>query len=140
MRTEYLLMFTIGGCLASPNFGHCIRGGFFFAMENEMKFILIMEQDGEGCDYTIGCGKQFETIEADTVEEAKAKVPEILDYYGCLSCDEKELEKLILTSNPIELPYEEWLQARQDKEAAEEQRAVDAKEKAEYERLKAKHG
>ena len=46
-----------------------------------MKFLICLKQSGEGCDYTIGCGMNFEIIEASSLENAKEKViyPEGLD-------------------------------------------------------------
>lgn len=35
------------------------------------KWLCVREQRGEGCDYSIGCGKDFDIIEADDLKEAK---------------------------------------------------------------------
>jgi hypothetical protein len=35
-----------------------------------MKFIAIIEQSGEGCDYSIGCGIDYEAIEATSLHDA----------------------------------------------------------------------
>jgi hypothetical protein len=35
------------------------------------KFIAVFEQNGSGCDYTIGCGISVYTIEAESLESAK---------------------------------------------------------------------
>ena len=39
-----------------------------------MKFIAIVEQSGDGCDYSIGCGIDYEEIEADTINDAWQKL------------------------------------------------------------------
>lgn len=39
------------------------------------RFVAIVKQQGEGCDYTIGCGTAVSVVmEADTIEEATARV------------------------------------------------------------------
>ncbi len=35
-----------------------------------MKYIAVLHQDGEGCDYTIGCGTRVEYTEAESMKEA----------------------------------------------------------------------
>lgn len=53
-----------------------------------MKFIVLMSQSG-GCDYTIGCGKKWEIIEAGNINEAFEKV------FGKISdIDESTLDDL----------------------------------------------
>jgi len=41
-----------------------------------MKFLILLEQNGEGCDYTIGCGINFEEIEAKDLKSACQRVVE----------------------------------------------------------------
>ena len=36
---------------------------------NSMKFIAVLKQQGEGCDYSIECGKTTIEIDANTLEE-----------------------------------------------------------------------
>lgn len=43
-----------------------------------MTYYAYVTQDGEGCDYTIGCGKTLITIEADSFESATIKLTEII--------------------------------------------------------------
>ena len=38
-----------------------------------MKFIVLQSQKG-GCDYTIGCGKNWEIVEADSEQEALKQI------------------------------------------------------------------
>lgn len=45
-----------------------------------MKFLLV-EKQGGGCDYTIGCGIRTSIIEADNMKDAVAKVSGV-DKYG----------------------------------------------------------
>lgn len=39
-----------------------------------MEFLTIINQQGESCDYTIGCGTKCEVVEADSVEDAQEKI------------------------------------------------------------------
>lgn len=39
-----------------------------------MKFLVCKKQHGEGCDYTIGCGMNFNFIEAKSAEDAVEKI------------------------------------------------------------------
>jgi phosphoenolpyruvate carboxylase len=43
-----------------------------------MKYIAILRQDGEGCDYTIGCGINTIEFEANDALEAGLKLKEIV--------------------------------------------------------------
>lgn len=38
-----------------------------------MKYLIHVEGEGEGCDYTIGCNHRLDTIEADSIDEAVQK-------------------------------------------------------------------
>ena len=44
-----------------------------------MKYFLLREQAGQGCDYTIGCGITFEPLRANTMDEAITEVMGISD-------------------------------------------------------------
>ena len=106
-------------------------------------YIVILKQAGEGCDYTIGCGRTFKMINAPDDDNAKEQAKEILEYHGSLYPDgERALEEFALfkidsmiadTTWYNEL-YEEALQAESD----EKQKVQDAKDKKEYERLQHK--
>lgn len=41
-----------------------------------MKYIFLLEQDSEGCGYYIGCGLNWEVLEADNMDEALQKFEE----------------------------------------------------------------
>ncbi len=43
-------------------------------MKNKKQFLLVLEQEGNGCDYTIGCGISIQTIWADSKEGAIAEI------------------------------------------------------------------
>ena len=54
-----------------------------------MKYLVCKKQEGEGCDYTIGCGMRFDFIEADSIQDAteKAVFPSGRDEYSALEGD-----------------------------------------------------
>lgn len=43
-----------------------------------MNLYLMMQQAGEGCDYTIGCGKTFYKLRSTDMENAKKETSEII--------------------------------------------------------------
>lgn len=43
-----------------------------------MKYVVIIEQAGDGCDHTIGCGVMVDRIEASSDADAARKVGEIV--------------------------------------------------------------
>lgn len=48
------------------------------------KFLYLKKQSGEGCDYTIGCGINFEIIHAQSFDDALSEIT-------CLPDDWKEI-------------------------------------------------
>ena len=115
-----------------------------------MKRFLVLAYQGNGCDYTIGCGIAFKFFNAETPEEAFNKwadsrdlnlpdEPEIGKYY--LPGGEGELQWIkVLEVGPDdnEHLWEEFVgkkfQQIEDAKAA----AKEAAERAEFERLQAK--
>ena len=45
-------------------------------------FLALMEGVGEGCDYTIGCNKEWHFLEATEHDEAIEELKGIFKYYG----------------------------------------------------------
>jgi len=108
-----------------------------------MRYVIILKQRGEGCDYTIGCGINFKIIEARDFAEAqvKARAYFIENYsYGCEYdrnlCD---LEAMTIAAAPTSLPVDEWWSAIRIKEVERQKAAKEAEELAELERLKKKY-
>ena len=51
-----------------------------------MRYLVITQQAGYGCDYSIGCGTSVEEVTADSAEEAFSKMVDGTDWYqeeGC---------------------------------------------------------
>lgn len=105
-----------------------------------MKTYKAYLNQGQGCDYTIGCGLRVIDITANSMEDAKQKLAEtIAEEY---SYDEGRLEKAELyeVEQVFVMDLKAIYQKVADDRNAEKQREKDAKEKAEFERLKSKFG
>lgn len=106
-------------------------------------YALYLEQEGEGCDYTIGCGRNLQHLRASTLEEAKVEAKEIVvgdaDGYGG-HFDESEVHRATLVSLVSDLPVEKWYAEHAAAQKQRKQTDAEAKEKAELARLLAKHG
>jgi hypothetical protein len=121
----------------------------FRGMKPTTKFWMLMVQNGEGCDYTIGCGLCAEPLKAQTIEEARKEAE---DFFTARDEDgwenshhvnpksESALEHVVLVTASEFLPLEKWQEeylAYRAKKDAEEQRK---KDEAELERLQKKLG
>lgn len=105
-----------------------------------MQWLLVLSQSG-GCDYTIGCGYAFETIEADNEQEARERAREYLDREGYLdtspfSSKLDYVEMYELARDCIDLPLEEWRDAKEEEEQAEIKKQAELKRRRQYEQLK----
>lgn len=109
-----------------------------------MRFICVMEQEEESCDYAIGCGVTYDIIEAETRVEAieVAIVKCNMDDVRSGACKaehyidgERALKtwKLFRIMEEIDLfpMLQEWGNAQYEAEIAEKE----AREQAEFERL-----
>lgn len=112
-----------------------------------MKYGIFIEQEGEGCDYTIGCGMRFDVFDAPDDAAAQAKAKEMLtsredveddDPYLAGENDEQTFEKATLVKIVGELPIDEWRLELSDAADDERRAREDAAEEAELQRLLAK--
>lgn len=108
-----------------------------------MQYFLYEEQ-GEGCDYTIGCGQRLREIpDVSNMDEALSLVS-TLDTSSdwCLCSDNKEFElkraQLLEVADVKEINLQRLQVARDAVRKQEEQQRVVSQEKTEYERLKKK--
>jgi hypothetical protein len=111
-----------------------------------IKFLVLLEGYGQGCDYTIDCNKKWIWIEAESREQAIKKVVE--DWYGVAyhvrdyeSHSIKDIQ-MIPVSEVIDLGSY-CLQEQDRKNKIELDKATkerEQKERAEYERLQKKFG
>ena len=107
-----------------------------------MRFIVFFTQAGDGCDYTIGCGKKYEIIEADSMEDAKEMVifPDGEDEYSIFHDRDISYDEIIIVpfENYLEINIEEEIEKeekRKENSQAAKQKRID---EAEFERLKLK--
>jgi hypothetical protein len=97
-----------------------------------------LKQQGEGCDYTIGCAQTVIDIEAYNLTEAETQLIELIaDEYNS---DENRLESVELyeVSEIINLDIVDIYKTLRLLEESARNSSKDKKERLEYERLKAK--
>jgi hypothetical protein len=116
-----------------------------------MKYLLALEQDGEGCGYMIGCGETSIEFEADNDEQAMVKAKELWigdnDYdperepYCCwMHGEDTGTARATLCRVVQECPHEEWAEEVDAAIEAYERKEEQAADLAELERLKRKLG
>lgn len=109
------------------------------------KFLVYAQQTGYGCDYTIGCGLKVEFIDAPDMAAALQQAERLWygpvdNYEGGRVHSEVQLQKLTVCEVPhvqevnVQAARGRW-QARKDAAVRE---AKEAKDRAQYEALKAK--
>ena len=117
--------------------------------QRSLMFIALITQDGEGCVYTIDCGKKWLELKAVDKDEAmqelrKEVIGKLDDGYqsgfdGRFLGESKLSEVILLeVSDNIKIPIGEWYS---DAETILKRTRDEAKlkiERAEYERLKSK--
>jgi hypothetical protein len=104
-----------------------------------MIYKAYLKQNGEGCDYTIGCAQTVIDIEASNIEDAKIQLyKEIEETYT----GEQELElcELYEINQVVVCNLKEWYKRIDDADYAIEQQKIEATERKEFERLREKFG
>ena len=122
-----------------------------------MKFVILVKQEGEGCDYTIGCGYLYRFFDAKDMEDAlyRVRTMEREDHndnlvFGHRASDLKQaiivrvddMVDALHTKSQREIAEDEERakaakeEERQERDAAAKEQ--EAKDRAEYERLKRK--
>lgn len=107
-----------------------------------MRFLVCRKMDGQGCDYTIGCGMIFGYMEADSVEACAEAV--IWPYGRGMS---SSLEGEMALADILIVPAEAVVTVDVDKSRMEitqarmlaSQKAAEDRERKEFERLRAKY-
>lgn len=106
-----------------------------------MKYILVLKQEAEGCDYSIECGTKVVELKATTFDgvHQEAKNCILSDDEGYLAEDFR-LKSAMLCEVVAEeaLPVKEWYAEYEAAQHKQERQAQLEKERREYERLKAK--
>ena len=104
-------------------------------------FMAYLTQRGEGCDYTIGCGRKMVNLKAKTREDAIKEVEALINGTndeGGYS-DDSELSKCVLIEGTQEdMPLKKWYKEIEDEEKQAQTKEKEDKERAEFERLQKK--
>jgi hypothetical protein len=104
-----------------------------------MKYIAILRQDGEGCDYTIGCGVNTIQFEAENALEAGKKLKLIV--FENYNYDERKLKSLYYyqIDGTYEADIKKWYDEFIHEEVVRIQDQDTQRELAELERLLKKY-
>ena len=98
------------------------------------RYVLLVKGAGEGCDYTLGCNRSFEFLDAESIEDAmkiarkKFQGPDAYIPW----------ESAYLTEMREEIPVSQWSEEELELKKSRAQAKKEAGERAEFERLKAK--
>lgn len=96
------------------------------ALTGVTRFVALLKQAGDGCDYTIECGTKVVTLDAATAEEAVVAARELLREYR----DESALEsmQILALAGSFAAPVDTWykeFKAEADDAVAAKQRMTD---------------
>lgn len=109
-----------------------------------MQYLVIFKQASEGCDYTIGCGINYEVMEANSIEDLKEKItfPYGKEEYSRFhSTDIYFSEIIVVPFNETEpLDIEELINMGKKVDNAFDNEKELSADEAEFERLKKKLG
>lgn len=103
-----------------------------------MNYIAVLQQFGEGCDYTIACGTQMVPLKAATPDEAIAECKELLKEYR----DERSLSSMYIfeTTRSLKVPVDELYKEMDDAAVAAAAAKEEAQARAQFEKLQARFG
>lgn len=100
-----------------------------------MILMLIMQQKGEGCDYTIGCGKSYSVLASTNMEDAKKEaMEEILERTN----SETEIEYAVIVEAKLDVSVFGEVAVKQ--RLAETQEYERSKKREQLEKLKRELG
>lgn len=101
---------------------------------------VYIKERSEGCDYTIGCARTILTIQAESMSEAKEKFAEEVKENHSHREGRLKSAEIFEVAESVSIDMEEVYKRIDDDEYNERQTQAEAKERAEYERLKSKFG
>lgn len=109
-----------------------------------MNYVVLFTGAGEGCDYTIGCNRDWQFYNCETLEELKEQINEYYDdHSGEDTIEEVEIYE-VTDCNYIwkEMVKEKAEKERKEKELAKKRKAEqkEAEEKELFEKLSKKYG
>lgn len=110
--------------------------------EQVVTYGLVMTQESEGCDYTIGCGTRFVPL-PDAVDGAHAgwlaRRYMHEDDASHLRNPEQVINKLLVVRVIAEMPVDEWRENLEASDRTRQQQADEAIERATLARLQHKY-
>lgn len=108
------------------------------------RFIAYLEQAGEGCDYTIACGKRLYELSGSTREEAIESLRKMIfeDGSGYGAESDYRLKRITLyeVADTDGIPINEWYAEYETNQKRLALEAASAQERALYDRLRQKYG
>lgn len=105
-------------------------------MPEQTQYAVYLEQDGEGCDYTIGCGSKLVMLDAKTAEDA---IEECRRFIPAEHTHESEIKSATLVLVGGKLPVGDWYAEVAQRKEAEQAKADEDKERAKLAELSAKY-
>ena len=105
-------------------------------------FRLVMIQEGEGCDYTIGCGIRVEPLLAASTSEALTEAERKIkggDEGSQMLEGEYALSRAFVVSAYIDLPLDVWREERRLSKMRQKDRDAEAAERALLAKLQSKY-
>lgn len=102
-------------------------------------YAAVVEQDGYGCDYTIGCGELTIPLVATTVEDAKREAAAILHEDHSYPRRDLVLKRVLIVTVTAVMSNDDVLLLVDASDDEEEDEATAARRR-EYERLKKEFG
>jgi hypothetical protein len=103
-----------------------------------MSYWLVMKQEGEGCDYSIGCGTRVVDLHTTDLDTANLNAIQELDDIGVGYSKEHQLSQAFIVSVVQDvMPLVYVLKDQYERKARDEERAI---KKAQLERLKRELG
>ena len=108
--------------------------------EGAVKYLVIYTQDGEGCDYSIGCGVLIEEIEAVDLDDAEQQIRVSLFDSGGMEHSECRMKSVLFVQANLLSTFDvaRWREASEAADCQKEQHAIEQAERAEFARLKRK--
>lgn len=101
-----------------------------------MKYYVYLQQQGQGCDYTIGCGEHLTSVNADNDEEAVEKLSSLIkDNY---TSDEFYLERAILFKDTIPFDLQSLYEEIESEKEKEKKKLQHLRDMKDFERLRKK--
>jgi hypothetical protein len=105
-----------------------------------MKYLIHTIQKGAGCDYTIGCGHSVRIKEADSIDKMYHRViQELMMDEPCYLAKDMERLRIYEISQVAEVPLDRVILARDQLAEEAARNTQEAKDRANYERLRKKY-